>query len=165
IVDYTKKIIDLEAAEASKFQYIIGWTIYKLTKSDKLTLAHDKFAKIKSYLNVLSSEQVEYIYETRSKTTTVIPGAEFIQFMYYLELLILQLFEKHIEYGPNILTYIDKNLVSNQPLKEQFNGLLRIVYEKQESLLEFTHNYIELSKETEDYLLMHLIKIYMQSQQ
>ncbi|CAG8833420.1 27031_t:CDS:2, partial [Racocetra persica] len=52
--------------------------------------------------------------------------------------LILQLFEKHIEYRPNILTYIDKNFVSNQPLKEQFNGLLRIAYEKQESLLEFT---------------------------
>ncbi|CAG8631690.1 7289_t:CDS:2 [Gigaspora margarita] len=48
-------------------------TIYKLTKSDKLTLAHEEFAKIKLCLNVLSSEQVEYICDTCSKTTTVIP--------------------------------------------------------------------------------------------
>ncbi|CAG8822548.1 8968_t:CDS:1, partial [Gigaspora margarita] len=42
-----KNIINFELAETSKFQYIIGWTIYKFTKSDKLTLAHEEFAKIK----------------------------------------------------------------------------------------------------------------------
>ncbi|CAG8788696.1 13729_t:CDS:2, partial [Racocetra persica] len=51
-----EKIIDLEPAEASKFQYIIGWTIYKLTKSDTSILAYKKFAKIKSCLDALSSE-------------------------------------------------------------------------------------------------------------
>ncbi|CAG8663040.1 12211_t:CDS:2, partial [Racocetra persica] len=122
------KIIDLEPAETSKFQYIIRWTIYKLTKSDRLTLAHEEFAKIESCLNVLSSEQ---------------------------------LFEKHIEYGPDILIYIDNNLVSNQPLKKQFNDLLQIAYEfyynaeykNKELFPEFIHNSIQLSQEAEDYLL------------
>ncbi|CAG8705071.1 12909_t:CDS:2 [Gigaspora margarita] len=117
-----KNIINLELAETSKFQYIIGWTIYKLTKSDKLTLAYKEFAKIKLCLNVFSSEQVEYICNTCLKTTTVIPGADFIRFMYYLESLIHQLFEKHIEYRPDILIYIDNNLANNQPLKKQFNA-------------------------------------------
>ncbi|CAG8780053.1 21125_t:CDS:2, partial [Racocetra persica] len=135
-----RKIIDLEPAEASKFQYIIGWTIYKLTKSDRLTLAYEEFAKIKSCLNVLSSEQ---------------------------------LFEKHIEYGPDILIYINNNLVSNQPLKKQFNDLLQIAYKfyrnaeyKNKKLFpEFIHNSIQLSQEAKDYLLVRLIKIYMQSRQ
>ncbi|CAG8636940.1 15848_t:CDS:10, partial [Dentiscutata erythropus] len=156
------KIIDLEPAEVSKFQYIIRWTIYKLTKSDRLTLAHEEFAKIKSCLNVLSSEQVEYICDTRSKMTIVIPGADFIQFMYYLESLIFQLFEKHIEYGPDILIYINNNLVSNRPLKKQFNDLLQIAYEfycnaeykNKELFPEFIHNSIQLSQEAEDYLLV-----------
>ncbi|CAG8459097.1 2844_t:CDS:1, partial [Gigaspora margarita] len=108
-----KKIIDLEPAEASKFQYIVGWTIYKLTKSNTSTLAYKEFAKIKSYLDALSSEHVEYVHSTYSKTTTVIPGDDFIQFMYYLEFFILQLFEKHIEYGSDILIYINNNLVNN----------------------------------------------------
>ncbi|CAG8803128.1 12992_t:CDS:2, partial [Cetraspora pellucida] len=79
---------------------------------------------------------------------------DFAEYTLSFDLLILQLFEKHIEYEPNILTYIDKNLISKQLLKKQFNSLLQIAYEKQESFLEFTLNYIELSKETEDYLLM-----------
>jgi len=32
-----EKIIVLEPEEASKFSYIVGWIIYKLTKSDKIT--------------------------------------------------------------------------------------------------------------------------------
>lgn len=164
-----EKIVNLEPAEASKFQYIVGWTIYKLTKSDALTLAHKEFAKIKLCLNVLSSEHVEYIYDTRSKTTTIIPGTNFTQFMYYLESLILQLFEKHIEYGPNILIYINNNLLGNQPLKEQFNGLLQIAYklqyEDQELPSELIRGDIQLTKETENYLLTRLINVYMRSRQ
>ncbi|CAG8532417.1 12719_t:CDS:2 [Cetraspora pellucida] len=122
-----KKIIDLKPAEASKFQYII---------------------------DALSSEHVEYIYSTYSKTITVIPENDFIQFMYYLEFLILQLFEKHIKYEPDILIYINNNLVNNQPLKKQFNNLLQVAYKLHyESLPEFTNNHIQLSKEAEDYLL------------
>ncbi|CAG8623164.1 19553_t:CDS:2, partial [Gigaspora margarita] len=117
---------------------LIEWLLYKdiyrwmdnlqLTKSDKLILAHEEFAKIKLCLNVLSSEQ---------------------------------LFEKHIEYGPDILIYINNNLVNNQPLKKQFNDLLHIAYEfyynieckNKELLSEFIYNSIQLSKEAEDYLL------------
>ncbi|CAG8828012.1 10626_t:CDS:2, partial [Gigaspora margarita] len=81
-----------------------------------------------------------------------------------------QLFEKHIEYGPDILIYIDNNLVNNQLLKKQFNNLLYIAYEfyynieckNKELLLEFIYNSIQLSKEAEDYLLACLIKTYMQ---
>ncbi|CAG8835746.1 6292_t:CDS:2, partial [Racocetra persica] len=142
------------------------WTIYKLTKSDRLTLAHEEFAKIESCLNVLSSEQVEYICDTRSKTTIVIPGADFIQFMYYLESLIFQLFEKHLEYRPDILIYIDNNLVSNQPLKKQFNDILQIAYEfyrnaeykNKELFPKFIHNSIQLSQEAEDYLLEYILE-------
>ncbi|CAG8828763.1 46162_t:CDS:2, partial [Gigaspora margarita] len=116
-------------AEILKFQYIIGWTIYKLIKSDKLILAHEEFAKIKLCLNVFSSKQ---------------------------------LFEKHIEYGPDILIYIDNNLVNNQLLKKQFNNLLHIAYKfyynieykNKELLSEFIYNSIQLSKEAKDYLLV-----------
>ena len=69
-----KIIIDLESAEASKFQYIIGWTIYKLTKSDTSTMAHKDFAQIRSCLNILSAGHVEYVRDIRSKITTVIQG-------------------------------------------------------------------------------------------
>jgi hypothetical protein len=49
-----KVIIGLESAEASKFQYIIGWTIYKLTKSDTSTMAHKDFAQI--FQGLISSD-------------------------------------------------------------------------------------------------------------
>uniref|UniRef100_U9U1S7 Uncharacterized protein n=1 Tax=Rhizophagus irregularis (strain DAOM 181602 / DAOM 197198 / MUCL 43194) TaxID=747089 RepID=U9U1S7_RHIID len=42
-----EKIIILELAEASKFSYIVGWIVYKLTKSDN---------------------------DVQSQTTNVIPG-------------------------------------------------------------------------------------------
>ncbi|CAG8689648.1 14116_t:CDS:2, partial [Racocetra persica] len=145
--------------------YTESWTVPKKIISLKLA----EFTKIISCLNVLSFEDIEYVCDTRSKMTTIIPGADFIQFMYYLESLILQLFEKYIEYGPNILIYINNNLLSNQPLKEQFNNLLQIAYkiqsENQKLLSKSIYDHIQLSKETEDYLLARLIKIYMRSRQ
>ncbi|CAG8799034.1 19342_t:CDS:2 [Gigaspora margarita] len=105
IIDQTESwiipqnIITLESSEASKFLYIIGWVVYKLVKSDPLTMAHEDFIKIRSCLNALSTENIEYEGNTCSKKTMIIPGTEFVQFMYYLESLILQLFEKH-EYVP-----------------------------------------------------------------
>ncbi|CAG8785043.1 3380_t:CDS:2, partial [Acaulospora morrowiae] len=112
------------------------------------------FAKIRSCLNILSTEHVEYIHKTGSKMTTVIPGTNFVQFMYYLESLILQLFEKHNEYGPDILIYINNNLTNNQPLKEQFHVLLQTAYKlqhdakyKNQPLLLGDH--IHLSEEVE----------------
>src|SRR6185437_12270089 len=89
------------------------------------------FIKMRSCLNALSTEHVEYEYNTCSKKTTIIPGVDFVQFMYYLESLVIQLFEKHTEYGPDILIYINNNLTNNQPLKEQFHTLLQKSYEHQ----------------------------------
>jgi len=149
-----RKITTLEPIEASKFLYIIGWVIYKLTKSDPLTMAHKDFMKMRSCLNALSTENMEYKYNTRSKKTTITPGADFVQFMYYLESLVIQLFEKHTEYGPDILIYINNNLTNNQPLKEQFHTLLQKSYEHQ-------YDTNHLSEEDERYLFMQLIKTYM----
>lgn len=55
-----EKIIVLEPAEASKFSYIVGWIVYKLTKSDNATKSHPKFETIYAYLMSLNSEQVIY---------------------------------------------------------------------------------------------------------
>jgi hypothetical protein len=41
-----------------------------------------------------------------------------------MESLILLLFEKHKEFGPNILQYICNSLIGNLPLLKSFNTLL-----------------------------------------
>ncbi|CAG8806588.1 31182_t:CDS:2, partial [Gigaspora margarita] len=129
--DIPQKIITLEPCEASKFQYIIGWVIYKLVKSDLLTIAYEDFIKIRLCLDALSTKNVEYESNVRFKKTTIVPGIEFVQFMYYLKLLVLQLLNKHIKYGPDILIYINNCMMNNQPLKEQFHTLLQKSYELQ----------------------------------
>ena len=53
-----EKIIVLESSEALKFSYIIGWVVYKLTKSDNITKSHPEFETINSHLMILNSEQV-----------------------------------------------------------------------------------------------------------
>src|SRR5437667_2617771 len=93
-----EKIIVLEPEEASKFSYVVGWIIYKLTKNDNITKSHSEFETICAHLKVLSSEQVIYEQDVRSQTTNVIPGHEFLEFMYKMESLILLLFEKHKEF-------------------------------------------------------------------
>ncbi|GBC41896.2 hypothetical protein GLOIN_2v1880406 [Rhizophagus irregularis DAOM 181602=DAOM 197198] len=55
-----EKIIILELAEASKFSYIVGWIVYKLTKSDNVTKLHPEFEVINSHLIILNSKQVKY---------------------------------------------------------------------------------------------------------
>ena len=55
-----KKIIVLESSEASKFSYIIGWILYKLTKNDHITRSHPEFETISAHLMALNSEQVVY---------------------------------------------------------------------------------------------------------
>ena len=62
-------------------------------KSDTSTMAYKDFAQIRSCLNILSAERVEYMRDT---TTMVILGVDFIRIMHYLESLILQLFGKNI---------------------------------------------------------------------
>ena len=65
-----------------------------------------------------------YERDVRSQITNVIPGREFLEFMYKMESLILLLFEKHKEFGPNILQYIHNSLLGNLPLLQSFNELL-----------------------------------------
>ncbi|CAG8748325.1 10659_t:CDS:1, partial [Cetraspora pellucida] len=127
----SQNIIILESYKASKFLYIIGCVIYKLIKSDLPTMMHQDFIKIRLCLSALSTENVEYEFNTCSKKTTIILGAEFIQYMYYLKLLVLQLFEKHNEYEFDILIYINDYIINNQPLKEQFHTILQKLYEHQ----------------------------------
>ena len=80
-----------------------------------------------AHLKILNSEQVVlYEKDVRSQTTNVIPGQEFLEFMYEMESLILLLFEKHEEFGSNILQYINNSLMCNSPLLESFNTLLNI---------------------------------------
>ena len=98
-----EKIIVLEPIEASKFSYIVGWIVYKLTKSDNVTKSHLQFKAICAYLEILNSEQVVYKQDVQSQITNVIPGEKFLKFMYKMESLILLLFEKHKEFEPNIL--------------------------------------------------------------
>ncbi|CAG8723954.1 9070_t:CDS:10, partial [Dentiscutata erythropus] len=61
--------------------------------------------------------------------------------------LVLQLFEKHTEYEPDILIYINNNLTNNQPLKKQFHTLLQKSY-------EYQYDTNHLSEEDEKYLFM-----------
>ena len=110
-----EKIIVLESSEASKFSYIVGWVVYKLTKNDNITRSHPEFEAISTHLMTLNSEQVVYEQDVRSQTTNVIPGQKFLEFMYKIELLVLLLFEKHTEFGPNILQYIHNSLLCNLP--------------------------------------------------
>ena len=121
-----EKIIVLEPAEAFKFSYVVGWIVYKLTKNDNITKSHPEFDIICTHLKILSSEQVVYEKDVWSQTTNVIPGQEFLEFMYKMESLILLLFEKHEEFEPNILQYINNSLMCNSPLLESFNILLNV---------------------------------------
>ncbi|RHZ53791.1 hypothetical protein Glove_437g22 [Diversispora epigaea] len=65
--------IILEPTKVSKFSYIIGWIIYKLTKSDNIMKSHPKFEAMCAHFKVLSSEQIVYEQDVRSQITNVIP--------------------------------------------------------------------------------------------
>jgi len=168
-------IITLDPAEAPKFAYIVGWVIYKLTKSDKVTMSHSKFAVMRLRLNALSTETVEYTRSTRAQRTNVIPGRDFMEFMYYFESVVLQLFEKHEEFGPNILRYIHKSLLNNVPLSRRFKTLLDgadqipdqgLDYQSASSggasLEQFDG---ELDEEDRRFLYERVVSIYMRSRQ
>jgi len=159
-----EKIIVLKPEEASKFSYIVGWIIYKITKNDKITKSHPEFEIICTHLKILNSEQVIYEKDVRSQTTNVIPGREFLEFMYKMESLILLLFEKHKEFGPNILQYIHNSLLCNLPLLESFNTLFDI-----SSRLLSTSEHItekqELKEDARKFLYERVISIYMRSRQ
>ena len=155
-----EKIIVLESAEASKFSYIVGWIVYKLTKSDNITKSHNKFDTICAHLKILNSEQVIYEKDVQSQIINVIPGQEFLEFMYKMESVILLLFEKHEEFDPNILQYIHNSLLYNLPLIESFNNLFNIA-----SKLLSTCEPIELKDDVKKFLYERIISIYMKSRQ
>ncbi|RHZ60077.1 hypothetical protein Glove_359g27 [Diversispora epigaea] len=157
--------IDLEPAKASKFAYIIGWIIYKLTKSDNLTKSHSKFEAICTHLMVLNSEKVIYDQGVRSQVTNIIPGPEFLKFMYKMESIILLLFEKYEEFGSNILLYIHNNLLCNLLLVESFYMLFNI-----SNQILVTNNTIDIEKYKlidgdKEFLYERIITIYMRSKQ
>ncbi|GBC38994.2 hypothetical protein GLOIN_2v1787184 [Rhizophagus irregularis DAOM 181602=DAOM 197198] len=52
----SEEIIVLEPEEASKFSYIVGWIIYKLTKNDHITKLHPEFESICVHLKALNLE-------------------------------------------------------------------------------------------------------------
>jgi len=160
-----EKIVVLEASEESKFSYIIGWIIYKLIKNDNITKSHPEFETISTHLMILSSEQVVYEQDVRSKITNVIPGQKFLEFMYKVESLVLLLFEKHKEFGPNILQYIYNSLLWNLPLIENFNTLIDT-----STQMLFTHESMnikkqELKEDARSFLYERIISIYMKSRQ
>jgi hypothetical protein len=160
-----EKIIVLKPEEASKFSYIVGWVVYKLTKNDHITKSCSEFESICVHLKVLNSEQVVYERDVRSQTTNIIPGREFLEFMYKMESLVLLLFEKHKEFGPNILQYIHNSLLCNLPLLESFNMLFNI-----SSQLLSMHDPVntekqELKDDVKKFLYERIITIYMKSRQ
>ncbi|RHZ88001.1 hypothetical protein Glove_26g233 [Diversispora epigaea] len=155
------KIIILEPAEASKFSYIIGWIVYKLTKSDNMTKSHPKFETICAHLKVLNSEQVIYKQDIRSQITNIIPGPDFLNFMYKLELLVLLLFEKHEKLDPNILTYIYDSLLCNLLLLESFITIFNISSQKLYTNDPMNTEKYELKEETKKFLYERIISIYM----
>ncbi|GBB83400.1 hypothetical protein RclHR1_10110012 [Rhizophagus clarus] len=121
-----------------------------LTSKDIVTLNQAESSKF-SYI----IEKVEYVAETKTRTTNIIPGPEFIRFMYYLESLVIELFKKHNELGPNILRYVKNSLLSNLPLNQNFITILKYS----------TNNNIELENEEFGFIYERCISIYMKSRQ
>jgi hypothetical protein len=159
-----ENIVVLEPVEASKFSYIVGWIVYKLTKSDNITKSHLQFKDICAYLKILNSEQVVYERDVRSQITNVIPGQEFLEFMYKMESLILLFFEKHKKFGPNILQYIHNSLLVNLPFLQSFNTLLNLA-SQQLTCETATAESNELKDEVRNFLYERIISIYMRSRQ
>ncbi len=87
--------------------------------------SYSKFPIIRTLLEALYTKKVEYILGTKLQTTNIISESEFFQFMYYLESLVIELFERHSEIGPNILHYIRNNLLSNLHLNQMFITVLK----------------------------------------
>jgi hypothetical protein len=160
-----EKIIVLESSEASKFSYIVGWIVYKLTKNDHITKSRPEFEVINTHLMTLNSEQVVYEQDVRSQTTNVIPGQKFLEFMYKIESLVLLLFEKHTEFGPNILQYIHNSLLCNLPLLENFNTLINISTQMLSACESINIKKYELKDDSRRFLYERIITIYMKSRQ
>src|SRR5579859_3931921 len=94
--------------------------LFKLFKRDHLINFHPKFLVMHNLLKTLCVEKVKYMQETKSQIINIISGSEFLQFMYYLESLVIKLFEKYGELGSNILHYINNNFLTNLHLNQMF---------------------------------------------
>ncbi|PKC16275.1 hypothetical protein RhiirA5_477019 [Rhizophagus irregularis] len=149
------KVITLNQAESLKFSYIIGWVLFKLLKRDHVMNSHPKFQVMHTLLKAHCEEKVEYMPETKSQITNIIPRPEFTQFMYYLESLIIELFEKHNELGPNILCYVKNSLLVNLSLNQMFITTLK------------SNNItgVELEDEEFGFIYERCVTIYMKSRQ
>src|SRR5947199_10361533 len=84
--------------------------------------------------------------------------------MYKMESLILLLFEKHKEFGPNILQYIHNSLLGNLPLLQSFNTLLDLSSQQLNCETATTESN-ELKDEVRNFLYERIISIYMRSRQ
>ncbi|CAG8663837.1 35555_t:CDS:2 [Gigaspora margarita] len=101
-------------------------------------MAHKNFMKIRSCLDALNTKNVKYENNTYSKKTTIVSEIEFVQFMYYLESLVLQLFKKHIEYGPDFKKYVpEKGSSSLQENVKAINTDLKNITKKNNSKTKF----------------------------
>ncbi|UZN99340.1 uncharacterized protein OCT59_000618 [Rhizophagus irregularis] len=149
------KVITLNQAESLKFSYIIGWVLFKLLKRDHVMNSHPKFQVMHTLLKAHCEEKVEYMPETKSQITNIIPRPEFTQFMYYLESLIIELFEKHNELGSNILCYVKNSLLANLSLNQMFITTLK------------SNNItgVELEDEKFGFIYERCVTIYMKSRQ
>ena len=118
--------------------------------------SHLKFPIIYTLLRNLCTEKVKYVSETKSQITNIIPKPEFIQFMYHLKSLVIKLFEKHNELGPNILHYIKNSLLSNIYLNQLFVTVLKSSAQNIN---------VKLNEEEYRFIYDRYISIYMKSRQ
>ena len=118
--------------------------------------SHTKFSDVRILLKALCTEKVEYVLKTKSQTTNIIPGSEFIQFMYHLKFLVIELFEKHNELGPNILHYMKYSLLNNLHLNWMFIEVLKSSNKEKN---------VELKNEELKFIYKRCVSIYMKSHQ
>ncbi|PKY48540.1 hypothetical protein RhiirA4_464170 [Rhizophagus irregularis] len=82
-----------------------------------------------------------------------------------MESLILLLFEKHREFGPNILQYIHNSLLCNLSLLETFNALFIISSQRISVCESINTEKQELKDDVKKFLYERIISIYMKSRQ
>ena len=85
--------------------------------------------------------------------------------MYEMESLILLLFEKHEEFGPNILQYIHNSLSNNLPLLQSFNSLFDFAGQQLLTCEIAITERQELKDDVRVFLYERIISIYMKSRQ
>ena len=82
-----------------------------------------------------------------------------------MESLILLLFEKHEEFGPNILQYIHNSLSNNLPLLQSFNSLFDFAGQQLLTCEIAITERQELKDDVRVFLYERIISIYMKSRQ